>query len=231
VAKRLGLYIYLFMPTGHALGKFEASDGQISDRKDPGLNKNGCRGGSDIREGSDQHKNQRQANHRHHDVDPGIDMRLAANQKELNAKRIGTDKKHGDQQEPERQHGFRIIPTTDPLDDFMRKNKDQRQTDQRNIHGDLLYLPHKIKRPGLAAVEDLAQPRKKRLGKGRQRKCLAKTRDFFRHGIKSHQGIVGEQPERKNTRCRVSVNRDVGNKNVPTGRQLLAQTGISREPE
>lgn len=48
VAKRLGLYIYLFMPTGHALGKFEAPYGQISDRKDPGLNKNCCRGRSDI---------------------------------------------------------------------------------------------------------------------------------------------------------------------------------------
>ena len=141
-------------------------------------------------------------------MDPGIDVCFTADEQELYAESVGADEKDGNEQKSKGEHGFRIIPAKDRLDDRICKNKDGRQAEKRDRDSDQLYPLHEFERPGLASMEYFAQTRKKRLGKRRERKGLTKTGEFLGDGIKSGDRIVGEKPDGENACGGISVDRD-----------------------
>lgn len=141
-------------------------------------------------------------------MDPGIDVRFAADEQELYAESVGADEKNGNEKKPEGEHGFRIMPAKDRADDRLCKNKDGRQAEERDRDRDQLDPSHKFERPGLAFTEYFAQTRKKRLGKRGERKGLTKTGEFLGDGIKSGDRIISEKPDGKNARGGISVDRD-----------------------
>lgn len=164
-------------------------------------------------------------------MNPRIKLCLSADQEELDAERVRADEKHGNEEKPERENGFRIIPAKDRPDDRMRENKNKRQEDKRDIDRDQLDPLHEIVSPRLAFVEDLAQAREKRLGKRGERESLAEAREFFGDGVKSRGRVIGEKTDRKDAGGGVGVDRDDRDEDVPACRELSAQTRVAGEPE
>ena len=164
-------------------------------------------------------------------MDPGIDVCFAADEQELYAESVGADEKDGNEQKSKGEHGFRIIPAKDRLDDRICKNKDGWQAEKRDRDSDQLYPLHEFERPGLASMEYFAQTRKKRLGKGGKRKGLTEARKLLGDGIKSRDRIIGEKSDGKNAGGGISVDRDNRNKNIPAGRKLPPQICVPRKAE
>ena len=86
-------------------------------------------------------------------MNSGIDMRLAADEKKLDAEGVGADEKHGDQQKPQGQYHFRIIPAADDPYDGVRGKENDGQADERDPDGDVLDLLHELQRPFIVPVE------------------------------------------------------------------------------
>ena len=164
-------------------------------------------------------------------MDPGIDVRFAADEQELYAESIGADEKNGNEKKPEGEHGFRIMPAKDRADDRLCKDKDRWQAEERDRDRDQLDPSHKFERPGLAFTEYFAQTRKKRLGKRGERKGLTEAGELLGDGIKSRDRVIGEKSDGENTGGGISVDRDERNKNVPAGRKLPPQICVSRKAE
>lgn len=219
----------LFRLGDGVLSKGKSFYRKVRDGKDSRLNDNGRDRRPHITERRYQKEDQRQPYDGHHDMDPGIDVCLAANEQELYAEGIGTDKKYGDEQKPQRKDRIRIIPAADSSHDQMREDKDQGQLDHGYHDGDLLDLLHDLKRLDPVFMEYFAEAREDRLGKRRQRECLNETGYLFGDGIESRDRIIGQKTNGKNARRCISIDRHDRNKNIPAGLQLLTDTAISFE--
>lgn len=91
----------------------------------------------------------------------------------------------------------------------------------------MLYFLHELERFFPVFIEDFTEAGKECLGKRVQGKCLDEACYSFRDGIEPCHGVVGQEAYGKNTGCRISVDRDDGDENIPAGFKLLFQAVVA----